>query len=142
MAAPNRLPPPTIAVDFDGTLCDFAYPGIGRVKEGAKEALALFRRLGYRVIIYSCRTCHWHYEIFGTDPTIPTLSRPEALAMKAFLDAEGIEYDLIDDGSKGKPLADFYIDDKGIRFQDNWAYIASVIEVLTQQRNSTKEVDV
>lgn len=117
----------TICVDFDGTLCDIAFPDIGAPKAGGKEALALFRRLGYRVVIWTCRTCHFHYEIFGGDPAQPTLERTKVKAMIAWLDLHGFEYDEIDDGSRGKPFAEFYIDDKGIRFDNNWAMIAEIV---------------
>jgi hypothetical protein len=78
-------------------------------------------------LIYSCRTCHWHYDVFGGDPNQNTLERSKVTAMAAFLDDNGIEYDEIDDGSKGKPLAEFYIDDKGLRFEDNWGAIQTIV---------------
>lgn len=117
-----------ICVDFDGTLCDFEFPGIGKIKPGAVEALTRFREMGYTIIIYSCRTCHWDYEVFGGDPSQPTCERDSVTTMVAWLEANGVPYDEIDDGSKGKPLADFYIDDKAIRFRDNWDEIKSVVE--------------
>ncbi len=117
-------PPKTICIDFDGTLCDFAFPGIGTIKKGAKDAMKLFKYMGYYIIIYSCRTSHRHYEIFGGDPDSPTLERPHVIEMKNWLDENGIVYDEIDDGSKGKPLADYYVDDKAIRFENNWNEIA------------------
>jgi hypothetical protein len=40
--------------------------------------------------------------------------------MIEFLDKEGVPYDEIDDGSRGKPLADLYLDDKALRVEDNW----------------------
>lgn len=121
---------PVIAVDFDGTLCDHEYPGIGRIKDGAKEALAAFRRMGFHILIYSCRTCHWNYEIFGGDPSQPTLMRTRVKEMIGWLNANELEYDEIDDGSKGKPLACLYIDDKAISFQDNWPQIQKIVEQL------------
>lgn len=123
----NLKPQPTIGVDFDGTLCDFAYPGIGAPKPGAKEALARFRKLGYRVVIWTCRTCSYHFDIFGGDPAQPTMERTHVIEMKAWLDHHGFEYDEIDDGSRGKLHADFYVDDKAIRFENNWNWIASHI---------------
>jgi hypothetical protein len=45
-----------------------------------------------------------------------------------FLKEAGIPYDEVDDGTKGKPFADFYIDDKAIEFKDNWPEIAARIE--------------
>jgi len=120
--------PKTLAIDFDGTLCDFAFPGIGKVKQGAKEAIDKFRELGYKIIIYSCRTCHWHYDIFGGSPDQPVMERDRVKEMISWLAENGIEYDEVDDGSRGKPSANAYIDDKGIRFQDNWKEIQEFVE--------------
>lgn len=120
--------PRTIAVDFDGTICNFAFPGIGAPKEGVAQALSTLKALGFHILIYSCRTCHWHYDIFGGDPSQPVMERERVKQMIAFLDQHSIPYDEVDDGSKGKPLADYYIDDKGIRFEDNWAAIVQFIE--------------
>lgn len=116
-----------ICVDFDGTLCDHEFPGIGKMKDGARAALTLFREWGYRVVIWTCRTCHWNYDVFGGNPATPTADRPSVIEMTAWLKANGIPYDEIDDGSRGKPLADFYIDDKGIRFANNWGEIITFV---------------
>src|ERR1700729_2927855 len=119
-------PPKRICVDFDGTLCDHAFPSIGKVKPGAKEALETFKALGYIIIIWSCRTCSWDKEIFGypAEEYYHALDRLHVKEMVEWLAKEQIPYDIIDDGSKGKPVADFYIDDKAICFKDNWAIIA------------------
>ena len=119
--------PRRIAVDFDNTIADTTFPTIHGLKAGAREALTLFRELGFEIIIWSCRTCHWDYDVYGGDPNQPTLERERVKDMIAFLDANGVPYDEIDDGSKGKPGAHYYIDDKGVRFQDNWGHIAAVI---------------
>lgn len=91
----------------------------------------MFRGLGYRIIIHSCRTCHWHYDIFGGDPKQPTLLRPTVIAMISWLNKWNIPYDEIDDGTRGKPLANYYIDDKAIRFEDNWPEIQHRIDRFT-----------
>jgi hypothetical protein len=124
----TKRPPKTICVDFDGTLCDWTYPDIGAAKKGAKDALTRFRELGYKIIIWSCRTSHYHYDIFGGSRSQPTSERETVKNMVAFLDKEGIPYDEIDYGDLGKPLADLYIDDKGIRFEDNWEFIKEWVE--------------
>lgn len=124
---------PQLGIDFDGTICDHAFPGIGTVKRGAKEAISGFRRMGYRILIYSCRTSHWHYDVFGGDPSQPTLERDKVKEMIAFLDEHGIEYDEIDDGSRGKPLCAAYIDDRGLRFEDSWPKIAAWIHTRRPQ---------
>lgn len=118
---------PTIAVDFDQTLCNSDFPACGPAKDNAKEALIFFRSLGFRILIWSCRTCHWNYDTFGGDPTQPTLERDNVKLMVAMLEENGIPFDEVDDGSRGKPTADYYIDDKGVRFENNWLEIMKFI---------------
>jgi hydroxymethylpyrimidine pyrophosphatase-like HAD family hydrolase len=117
--------PKLIAVDFDGTIADFKFPAIGDPKPGAREALEAFRAMGYRIMIYTCRTSRYYPEIFATsdDYNENVMGRTTVVAMKNWLDEHQIPYDDIDDGSLGKPLANVYIDDKGLRFSDNWEEI-------------------
>ncbi len=119
--------PRRLAIDFDGTLCDFAYPWIGPIKPGALAALTLFRKLGFYIVIYSCRTCYWDIDIFGGEDGVVGINAKVALDMKAWLDENNVPYDEIDDGTKGKPTAEAYIDDKGVRYQENWPEIAAFI---------------
>lgn len=112
-----------ICVDFDGTIVDFEYPNIGKAKPGVKEALTRLRKLGYNVIIFSCRTSKYYPESFP-----PARNKVLVAEMKWFLDEAGIPYDDIDDGSKGKPFADFYIDDKAVEYRNNWPEIVARIE--------------
>lgn len=125
--ATKVAPAKRVAVDFDGTLCGFAFPNIGPVKKDAREALLMFKALGFKIIIWSCRTCHWDYDVYGGDPQQPTLERDRVKEMIEWLNANEIPYDEVDDGSKGKPSADYYIDDKGVRFDDNWDEIMAFI---------------
>jgi hypothetical protein len=125
----SKRPPLTVAIDFDGTLCDACFPDIGTIKEGAREALQFFKDLGYRIIIYSCRTCHWHHDIFGGSVDEPSMERTTVRQMVAWLDSNGLPYDLVDDGSRGKVVADYYIDDKAIRFDNNWPEIQFFVGV-------------
>lgn len=118
---------PTIAVDFDNTLCDSKFPECGPPKPGAKEALEAFRAMGFRILIWTCRTCHFHYDVFGGDPEQPTLERPAVRLMIDWLNEQGIPYDEVDDGSRGKPLSDFYCDDKAIRVDNNWSEVVEFV---------------
>jgi hydroxymethylpyrimidine pyrophosphatase-like HAD family hydrolase len=126
--------PKLICIDFDGTICDFKFPEIGDPKPGVKEALQSFRDMGYRIVIYTCRTCRFLPEIFHPDEIdIPQNARTVMLRkgvrdMKDWLDQHEIPYDEIDDGMLGKPLANAYIDDKGIRFDNNWKEIQEWVE--------------
>ena len=47
-----------IAVDFDGTLCEYAFPKIGEQKLHHKELLDLLvamRQNGHKLILWTCR---------------------------------------------------------------------------------------
>lgn len=121
----------TICVDFDGTVVDHAFPAIGKLKPGVREALRSFRQMGYKVLVYSCRTCKWFPDEFLAPGETLDMNRQCVREMIEFLDENQIPYDEIDDGTKGKPLAEYYIDDKAIRFNNNWDFIKSFIEVNT-----------
>lgn len=123
---PTRQPPRTLCVDFDGTLCEHTFPGIGAIKPDALVAMNTFKKMGYYIIVWSCRTCRHHEDIFGVCPD-DIFTKPCVAEMKAWLDEQKIPYDEIDDGSKGKPLADFYIDDKAIRFENNWLEVVTMV---------------
>ena len=48
----------TIAVDFDGTLCNYAFPQIGEQSDEHKELISLLKGLrvaGHKLILYTCR---------------------------------------------------------------------------------------
>lgn len=111
-----------VCVDFDGTIVDNRYPAIGELKTGVREALTRLKELGFYIIIYSCRTCRWMPQKYP-----PEVSERCAAEMKTFLDEQQIPYDEIDDGKKGKPFADYYIDDRAVRFEDNWSEIAEFV---------------
>ena len=45
-----------IAVDFDGTLCEDAYPEIGQARYDVMQRLYEEMELGAKVILWTCRT--------------------------------------------------------------------------------------
>ena len=116
-----------ICIDFDATLCGFAYPDIGPIESGALEAVKRFKELGCYVIVSSCRTCGHFPEIFAPDGRIGKESKVHK-DMVDWLDARGVPYDEVDDGTKGKPLADLYVDDKGYRYTGDWAAVVKFVE--------------
>lgn len=97
-----------IAIDFDGTVVDHEFPRIGKLKPGAREALQAFRKAGHKIIIWTCR--HGQHE----------------KDVRVFLTENDIPFDTINNPIMGADLgtrkvyADLYIDDKGLRFEDNW----------------------
>jgi len=44
-----------IAIDFDGTLCDFAYPSIGKPHYDVIAKVKMAFGLGHTVILWTCR---------------------------------------------------------------------------------------
>lgn len=121
--------PKTICVDFDLTLCDSVYPDVGPPKPGAKEAMQDFRDMGFYIIVSSCRSCSWNWDIYypGTD-VIHACERPVYKAMEAWLKAHKIPYDLLDDGTKGKVSASYYLDDKAVRYENNWPEVVEFVK--------------
>lgn len=104
----------TLSVDFDGTIVDHAFPLIGGLKPGVKEAITKLKEK-YTIVISSCRAS----QLFNRGKPNKYVEE-----MRKFLDDNDIPYDRIDEGDEGKIVAVAYIDDRGIRYQDNWAQIA------------------
>jgi len=106
-----------IAVDLDRTILEFDWEEFqkggfyyfGEPKPGAVEGLKELRRRGFRVIIYSCRFSPAAYE--GCKETLEGALERVKRVFKKY----GIIYDSIWLG-RGKPLADYYIDDRAIQF--------------------------
>jgi trehalose-6-phosphatase len=112
----------TIAVDFDGTLCEYAFPNIGvQTKEQKKlmEILIELRNDGNKLILYTCR---------GDNEEYPCLT--EAIE---WCKEKGLEFDSINcnvpgfvkkSGHSPKPVADIYLDDKALNVKD-WRALLS-----------------
>ena len=114
----NQKPIEKIAViDFDGTLCKFAFPDVGPIEPGVREALQTLKNAGYVIKIHSCRTAsYWGNE------------SERKIHVKAILDFM-IQHELPYDQillcpTMDKPIADVYIDDRAIRYENNWLEIA------------------
>jgi hypothetical protein len=106
-----------IAVDFDGTLCEYAFPKIGEQKQHHKELLELLvtmRKNGHKLILWTCR---------GDNKEYPCLSEAVDWCRK-----QGLEFDAINENIKGtkklsgtspKVLADYYLDDRSLIFNSH-----------------------
>lgn len=111
-----------IAIDFDGTLCEQAYPAIGRAMLGAKKSLTELHERGHYLIIWTCRT---------GDLLVDAVN---------WLQAEGIPFDRINDhnpenlaryGDGGKKIyADVYIDDRNLGGFPGWYEAMSQLRAL------------
>jgi len=96
--------PPTIAIDLDGTLYKqdkWNRKTLGNLLPGAMEQLELFKAAGWDIVIHTARLpCDF----------------PD---VKDILKKDKVPYDKLWEGV-GKPLADVYLDDRGVTFKGNW----------------------
>lgn len=109
--------PKDICIDLDGTI--LKYDGwinestFGEVLPNAIKVLTELKANGYIVIVYTTR------------------SNKDLIAQ--YLNSKDVPYDYINENPNqplnaigGKPIADIYVDDRGLQFQGNWD------ETLTQ----------
>lgn len=111
----------TVAIDLDGTILDFDWDAwvekrmgyFGNPKRGAIKALTHLKKLGYYIIIHTCRT---------NTRVNPRYTLGELwITIERLLDFHKIPFDEIW-VETGKPVADYYIDDRGIKFE-NWEQV-------------------
>jgi hypothetical protein len=110
----NKKKSYTIAVDFDGTLCEYAFPKIGKQEKHHKDLLKVLvdiRKKGHKLILWTCR---------GDNEQYPCLT--EAID---WCKIQGLEFDAINENIAGtkkisgpspKVVADIYLDDKALLF--------------------------
>lgn len=118
----NKLPP-TIAVDFDGTLVQDRFPGIGEINPKVWKAIVNAQTNGTKIILWTCRN-------------------GKALQDAVEFCAEnGLHFDAINEnldevkvlygGDTRKVFADMYIDDKNAGVFDHGGFIGfPVVGVL------------
>ena len=107
----------TIAVDFDGTLCEYAFPSIGAQSLEQKElmdTLIQLRQDGHKLILWTNRGDNEQYK-----------SLTEAIN---WCKDRGLEFDSVNEnlpnqkklsGYSPKIMADYYLDDKAIVFSSD-----------------------
>ncbi|MCM1324012.1 MAG: HAD hydrolase family protein [Acetobacter sp.] len=105
-----------ICIDLDGTICDIRQEGQTyadvKVKDGAAEKIRQLRAKGHTIILHTARN------MGSTGHNVGKALKNVGKMTFEWLEKNGIEYDEI---FFGKPNADITIDDRVIRFQDNWA---------------------
>lgn len=104
-----------ICIDLDGTICEIrqdpqTYADV-KVKEGAREMIHNLRAAGHTVIINTARN------MGSTGHNVGKALKNVGKTTFEWLEKNGIEYDEI---FFGKPNADITIDDRVVRFEDNW----------------------
>src|SRR3990167_10919044 len=104
-----------ICVDLDGTIAKYdKFNGpflIGDPYDGAREFLQSLKDLDFKIIIFTCRNSPEYVDnVFKSTRII-----------KERLNRHGLLFDSIWIES-GKPIADWYVDDKGIRCEPEKGY--------------------
>ena len=112
-----------IAVDFDGTLCDLAFPGIGEQTEEQKKLLEFLihsRKKGYKLILWTNR---------GNNTEYPCLDQAIMWCKDRGLEFDAINENLPEQiklsGPSPKVMADIYLDDKALNVRD-WRKLLDV----------------
>lgn len=115
-----------ICIDLDGTICTIRKDGETyadvKVKPGAAERIHALRAAGHTIIINTARN------MGSTGHNVGKALKNVGQITFEWLEKNGIEYDEI---FFGKPNADITIDDRVLRFQDNWNEITE--ELLTKE---------
>ena len=119
-----------ICIDLDGTICEIrkdsqTYEDV-KVKAGAKERIHALREAVHTIIIYTARN------MGSTGHNVGKAMKNVGRITFEWLEKNGIEFDEI---FFGKPNADITIDDRVIRFRDNWA---DITEELIQKEAKGK----
>lgn len=104
----------TIAVDFDGTLCEYAFPSIGHQSAEQIDLMNLLKKLkqeGHKLILWTNR---------GDNEQYKSLSEAVNWCKQKGLEFDAINENLPDikklSGYSPKIMADYYLDDKAISF--------------------------
>jgi hypothetical protein len=112
---------PTICIDFDATLVEWgSLMGPTTLKPGAADAVRSLADAGYRIVVFTSRL---------SDEWLRAAKQSRLLQFDYIWDTledAGIG-DYIDSVTAEKVPAVFYIDDRAIPFEDNWAQIERAI---------------
>lgn len=106
----------TIAVDFDGTLCEFAFPEIGEQTEDQVQLVSHLIRMredGHKLILWTNR---------GDSEEYPVLTEAVEWCRERGLEFDTINSNLPDQkklsGPSPKIMADIYLDDKAMHVSE------------------------
>lgn len=97
-------------IDFDGTICGFAFPDCGPPEPYVKEGLQKLRDAGFELHIHSVST--------NSDWGFPN-SQLHFNRIQNYMIKHNLLYDVIL-RSPDKPFATVYIDDRGVAYRGNW----------------------
>lgn len=123
-----------IAVDFDGTLCEYAFPEIGEQTEYQKnlmDTLISMRNEGHKIILWTNR---------GDNEKYPVLTQAVEWCKERGLEFDAVNSNLPDQkklsGYSPKIMADYYIDDKALEFTSEETRKNVLLKLLNLKRQN------
>ncbi len=121
-----------LAIDFDGTIVEDAYPGIGKAKIFAFETLKRLQSEGYRLIL-------WTYRSGQSLDEAVEFCRKNGLEFYAV--NSSFEGEIFDANTQSRKLdADLFIDDRNLGGFPGWGEIYNIINDKIEFRVEGKEV--
>ena len=119
----KRPHPRVVVVDFDGTICGFAFPDCGPPEPHVKEGLQKLRDAGFEIEIHSVSTNrNWgafnrweHYD-----------------RIQNYMEKHNLPYNKII-MDHDKPFAMVYIDDRAIGYRGDWLEASDEAIKLAEQ---------
>lgn len=121
-----------LAIDFDGTVVEDAYPGIGKAKSFAFETLKKFQSEGYRLILWTYR----HGKTLDEAVEFCKKNGVEFYAINSSF--EGEEHD--GNTQSRKIDADLFIDDRNLGGFPGWGEIYKIVTEKIEFRVEGSEV--
>jgi len=119
-----------IAVDFDGTIVEDAYPGIGKPRLFAFETLKKLQEKGHRLIL-------WTYRSETSLKDAVDFCKKNGIVFYAV--NKIYEEEVFDDSKSRKIYADLYIDDRNIGGVLGWGEIYQMITNEIPDMNADKK---
>ena len=121
----------TIAVDFDGTIVEHAYPRIGKEKPFALDTLRMLNADGHKLILWTSRDG----DLLEEAVEFCRKGGVEFYAVNSNTPSKGLSF-----GSNGlsvKVTADVYIDDRNIGGLPDWG---TIYEIISGKRQEKREL--
>lgn len=115
-----------LGVDFDGTIVENKFPGIGKMKPDADRVLKALSKSGFKIVIHTCRA---NPEL-GEDK-----SKKYIEDMEKWLKDNEIPYDDIWKGV-GKPLVHLFVDDNALPFLGWATTLEGILKMMELIKNS------